>query len=97
MVIFLTIVLSKIEALGTRKETGPDLGIESVGDSLDSLILAVLSYRRELKKVSTCDDLTSVMSLGVTYLQTPKGASIPPDLLTDLVDSIKQLPINHRD
>jgi hypothetical protein len=48
MTIFLTIVLSKIEALGTRKKTGPDLGIECVGDGLDSLILAVLSYRREL-------------------------------------------------
>jgi hypothetical protein len=67
-VILLTIVLSKIEALGTRKETGPDLGIECVGDGLRSLILAVLSYRRELKKVSTCDDLRLVPSLNGTYL-----------------------------
>jgi len=68
MVIFLTIVLSKIEALGTRKETGPDLGIECVGNGLDSLILAVFPYRRELEEVSTCNDLTLVPSLNGTYL-----------------------------
>jgi len=95
MVIPLTIILSEIEALSARKEASPDFGIECVGDSLDSLILAVFPYRRELEEISTCDDLTSVISPGVTYLQTPKGASIPPDLLTDLVNSIKKLPINH--
>jgi len=68
MAIFLTIVLAKIEALGTREEAGPDFGIECVRDGLGPLVLAVFPHGRELKEVPTSNYLTSVSSHAVIYL-----------------------------
>lgn len=66
--IALTEVVLQIELILTRKQPGPYVRVECVGNSLDPLIFVVLSDWSQLQEVSTSDDLLSVSMMHLDLL-----------------------------